>query len=113
MTVTQSAAPVLNRWALASLAGAVLTVASVCAGAAPIPFTGFVCFPAAAVLGLATLASGLWSLRRIRLTGERGRGLALVATTVGGVAVLALVCLLGIGVMLYPRIVEIAQRIMR
>ena len=82
-----------NRLALFSLVLAALTVFSFCVGAAPIPLTGWVCFPAALVLGAAALAIGLVALRRIRGSGERGRGMALAGVWLGGLGILATICL--------------------
>jgi hypothetical protein len=40
-----------NRGAVTSIVFAVLTILSLCIALAPIPLTGFICFPAAMVLG--------------------------------------------------------------
>jgi len=82
-----------NRLAVLSLVLAVLTVFSFCVGAAPIPLTGWVCFPAAIFLGAAALGSGIVALRRIRSNGERGRGMALAGVWLGGLGILATICL--------------------
>ncbi len=110
MTSTESLPPRLNRWALASLGAAILTLAAVCGGIAPIPLTGFICFPAAAVFGLVALGSGLWSLQRTKRGAEGGRALAWVGASVGGLAVLVLTCLLGFGIWLYPSVADLVRR---
>jgi hypothetical protein len=82
-----------NRLAILSLVLAALTVLSFCVGAAPIPLTGWVCFPAAVLLGAAALGCGLVALRRIRSSGERGRGMALTGVWLGGLGILATLCM--------------------
>ena len=83
----------INRLSALSLVLAALTVFSFCVGAAPIPLTAGVCYPAAILLGAAALGSGIVALRRIRGSGERGRGMALVGVWLGGLSILATVCL--------------------
>ncbi len=111
MTAPDSPSPHLNRWALASLAAAILAIVAVCGGIAPIPLTGFVCFPSAIMFGLLALVSGLWSLRRIRLTAARGRELALIGTSVGALALVGVLCFLALGIWLYPSIADLAHRL--
>ena len=84
----------INRLAVLSLVLAALTVLSFCVGAAPIPLTGWVCFPAAIFLGAAALGCGLVALRRMRSSGERGRGLALTGAWLGGLSILSTLCLI-------------------
>ena len=86
------AAPRTNRLAVASLVAAILTVLSFCGGVTPIPTTGWVCFPASILFGLAALLTGLRALRQIRASGERGRGMALAGAWLGGLTILATLC---------------------
>ena len=95
-----------NRLATFSLVMAALTVFSFCAGAAPIPLTGWVCFPAAIFLGAAALGSGLVALRRIRSSGERGRGLALTGVWLGGLGILATICLVTLTISVVAAIIN-------
>jgi len=81
-----------NRLAVTSLVAAILTVLSFCGGVAPIPATGWVCFPGAIFLGLVALLTGLPALRQIRIRGERGRGMALIGAWLGGLTILATLC---------------------
>jgi hypothetical protein len=81
-----------NRLAIVSLAAAILTVLSFCGGVAPIPLTGWFCFPGAIFLGLVALLTGLPALRQIRTRGERGRGMALIGAWLGGLTILATLC---------------------
>ncbi len=111
MSEANSQAPSVNRWSVISLGAAILSIGSFCGGIAPIPLTGFVCFPSAFALGLVALASGLWALHRIRLTADRGRGLAITGAGVGGLVLAALTCLLGVGIWLSPTIIELARRL--
>lgn len=113
MTATDSASPPVDRWALVSLTAAILTMAAVCGGLAPIPLTGFVCFPTAILLGLVAVATGLWSLHRIGSQRGRGRALALVGAGVGGVTIAATFCLVGLALWIYPSIAELFHRFVR
>ena len=81
--------PPTNPLAVFSLCAAVLTVLSFCGGVAPIPFTGWFCFPAAILLGALALVSGLGA---IRSKGEAGRGMALAGIWIGGLTILATLC---------------------
>lgn len=81
-----------NHLALVSLSAAILTIVSFCIGFAPfLPLTAMLCYPAAALLGLAALLTGVRSLRQMRLSGEDGRGLAWVGICTGSLSILAVV----------------------
>ena len=99
-----------NMNAIISLSSAILTVISFCIGIAPIPLTGLVCYPASAVLGIAALATGLASLRQIRASGEKGRTLALFGACVGGLTMLAGLCILAAGILLLPEVTHFIQQ---
>jgi len=101
----------VDNWAVVSLAAALLTLMAICGGVVPVPLTGFVCFPAAAALGVIALVAGLASLRRVRASGEAGRTLALIGTAVGGLTLASLICLLTLGIWLYPSLVEILHHL--
>ncbi len=102
-----------NRNAIISLAAAALAVLSFCGGAAPIPLTGYVCFPSSAVLGLIALGTGLISLRQIRSNGENGRTFALIGSIVGGLAGIAILCAVIAGILLLPEIASFARHFLR
>jgi len=87
-----SSAPT-NRLSLVSFLSAILTIISFCIGAAPIPLTAWICYPAALLLGLTALVTGFTSLRQIRLSGEKGRASALLGIGIGGLTILAVICL--------------------
>ena len=99
-----------NTNAIISLSSAILTVISFCIGVAPIPFTGFVCYPASAMLGIVALATGMVSLRQIRTSGEKGRTLALFGSWVGGLTMLAGLCTLTAGTLLLPEVAHFIQQ---
>lgn len=99
-----------NRNAIISLSSAILMMISFCVGIAPIPLTGLVCYPVSAVLGIAALSTGLVSLRQIRASGEKGRTLALFGAWVGGLAMLASLCVIILGVLLFPELKQLIQQ---
>lgn len=103
----------INTNAMLSLSSAILTMISFCVGIAPIPFTGLVCYPASAVLGIAALITGLVSLRQIRTSGEKGRTFALFGAWVGGLTMPAGLCMTAAGVLLLPEIARFIQQIMK
>jgi hypothetical protein len=81
-----------NGLALVSLMAAILTIVSFCIGFAPfLPLTAILCYPAASLLGLAALLTGVRSLRQMRLSGEGGRALAWIGICTGGLAILAVI----------------------
>jgi len=100
-----------DRGAVISLAAALLTMMAVCGGIVPVPLTGFVCFPAAAGFGIVAFVTGLSSLRRVRSSGEGGRTFALIGIAVGGLALVSLVCLLVLGIWLYPALIDRLHRL--
>ena len=93
---------VTNRTSIISFSSAILTLLSFCIAVAPIPFTGFLCFPAASLLGLAALATGLTSLRQIRSNGENGQLYAMLGISIGGLAMLASLCAMIVGLLWLP-----------
>ena len=107
------ALPPTNRNAIISLITAILTLLSFCIAASPIPFTGPICYPPAAGLGLVSLATGLASLRQIRSNGENGRGYALIGVWIGGLTTLAALCAMVLGIMLLPVIVNFIRQVSR
>ncbi len=100
-----------NRNAIISMVSAILTLLSFCIAVAPIPLTGLVCYPAAAGLGLAALATGLASLRQIRSSGENGRAYALAGAWIGGLATLASLCAMALGLLWIPVIANFIRQV--
>lgn len=89
--------PPTNRLAILSLTFAVLTVLSFCIGWAPFLLgSSLVCYPAAIFFGVIALASGIAALRRIRHSGESGRGMALIGVWLGGLTILTTLCLIAL-----------------
>ncbi len=100
-----------NHGAIISIVLAVLTILSLCIAIAPIPLTGFVCFPAAAVLGGLAFATGIASVRQIRSSREKGRTMALVATGIGALAATGAVCMMTLGVLMFSKIVDLLHQL--
>jgi hypothetical protein len=100
-----------NRIAIISLVATIFTLLFFCIAVAPIPFTGWVCYPAAAVTGLTTLATGLTSLHQIRSNGENGRIFGLIGAWIGGLATLASLCALILGVLWLPVLANFIRQI--
>ena len=105
-------APV-NRNAAISIVAAFLTLLSVCIAVAPIPLTGYVCYPAATVLGLVALITGITSLGQIRERNENGRSYAMIGIWVGGLAMAGSLCAIGIGIALFPRVLHLVQQYLK
>jgi len=106
---TQPVLPV-NRRAIISLIAAVLTALSFCTAVAPIPFTGYVCYPAAVLFGLVALVTGVTALVQIRSSREEGRTHALIGIWTGAIAVLAGGCAISTGILLFPRVLALVQQ---
>ncbi len=107
--------PVLpvNRNAVISVVAGLLTLISFCIAVAPIPFTGYLCYPAAVVLGLVAFGTGLASLAQIRKSQEDGRSYALLGIWIGAIAVVASLCATTLGIVLVPKIVALVQQHIR
>ncbi len=94
----------INRTAILSLIVVVLIILSVCGAVVPIPLTGYVCFPAAALLGIPAFITGLMSLRQIRGTQQRGRVFAWIGTLTGGLVILIDLCAIAAAILLWPQV---------
>jgi len=103
----------VNRSAVISMIAAFLTLLSVCTAVAPIPLTGYVCYPAAAVLGLVALLTGITSLGQIKARNENGRYYALIGIWTGGLAMAASVCAIGLGIALFPKVISLIHQYLR
>jgi len=100
----------VNRSAVISLAAGALTLLSFCTGLAPIPFTDFICYSVSLLFAVMALATGFASLLQIRRSGESGRPLAWIGISVGGLAVLAVVCILSVVASLVPSFEHYVQQ---
>jgi hypothetical protein len=94
--------PPFNRYSIFSFIAAILTVISFCIGFVPIPFTALICYPISLITGTLALVTGMKALRQIRQLGESGRTLALISAWTGGVSIIAILCVLTLGVLLFP-----------
>jgi hypothetical protein len=103
----------VNRNAVISLIAGIFTLLSLCTAVAPIPLTGYVCYPAAVLLGLVALLTGVTSLAQIRATKEDGRTYALIGIWIGGIAIVAAVCATALGFLLFPKIVALLQQYLK
>ncbi|MBM3123930.1 MAG: DUF4190 domain-containing protein [Chloroflexi bacterium] len=90
-TEAQSAGPRIDAKSIISLVLGMLTIASLCAGILPIPFTAFLCIPASLILGSAAVVTGMVSLNGIRKRNRTGRAAAWIGILTGGAVFLCLV----------------------
>jgi len=95
-----------NRKAIIGFILAILALLALCAGILPIPFTILICYPPGILFGIVSLILGLKAQREIRADGQSGRTLALIAIYIGGLAILAMSCLITAGILLLPRIYD-------
>ncbi len=100
----------INRYAAISLIAGGLSVASFCTAVAPSPVTGYVCYPAALLLGLAALLSGVTSLMQLRTRPENGRFYAVVGVSIGAITVVAALCVVALGIALFPQVVKLVHQ---
>ncbi|HNQ95119.1 MAG TPA: DUF4190 domain-containing protein [Anaerolineales bacterium] len=98
-----------NRKALLGFVFSILAVLALCAGFLPVPLTALICYPPGFVLSFAALILGFIALRETRTDGTNGRALALFAVWVGGITIVAMLCLVTVGVLLFPYISEFIQ----
>ncbi len=103
----------VNRNAVISVIAAILTVASFCTAVAPIPFTGYVCYPAAAVLGLVALSTGLASLAQMCARKEDGRAYAWIGISIGVLTLMAVACAAALGIALFPQVVKFVHQVVQ
>ena len=109
MTETSSLTP-LNRKALIALILSVIAFIAFCAGLLPIPFTVLLCYPPGILLGITALVLGIQALREMRGNGERGRTLAMISVWAGGLMILASICVVTTGILLWPYVSEFVKQ---
>ena len=100
----------LNRKALIGFTAALISLLALCTGLLPVPFTILFCYPPGIILGIAALVLGIQSQREIRHSNESGKFLAGIAMWVGGITIVATLCVITVGVLLYPYISEFVQQ---
>jgi hypothetical protein len=100
----------VNRNALISMIAGLLTLLSFCTAVAPVPLTGYVCFPAAALSGFVAVVSGTTALAQIRRSREQGRPYALIGISVGALALLATLCAGALGIFFFPKVVALIRQ---
>ena len=94
--------PSTNRNAVISSISSALTIVSFCLGVAPIPFTDFICYSISLLFAAIALILGFASLLQIRQSGESGRPLAWIGISVGGLTMLAVMCIIALIVLFFP-----------
>jgi uncharacterized PurR-regulated membrane protein YhhQ (DUF165 family) len=99
-----------NRKALIGFVLSILAILALCAGLLPVPFTALICYPPGLVLALAALICGFIALRETRTDSKNGRSLAWIAVWVGGIAIVAMLCVAAIGAFLFPYITEFIRQ---
>jgi len=103
--------PPFNRKALTAFIAAIISLIALCTGLLPLPFTIFFCYPPAIILGIASLVLGIQAQREIRQRNESGRFLAVIAVWAGSITIIATLCMITVGVLLYPYISEFIRQI--
>jgi hypothetical protein len=84
--------PQINSQSVLSFVFGVLTAFSLCVGAVPIPFTGFICFPASFLFAILALVFGVVSLPRIRNRNRSSRLMSWTGIMIGGFILLCILC---------------------
>ena len=102
--------PPFNRKAIIGFIIAMLALLALCAGLLPVPFTILICYPPGIIFGIASLVLGIQAQREIRQRNENGRVLALISTWIGGITIIATLCIITTGVLLYPYVSHFVQQ---
>ena len=100
-----------NRKAMIGFLLSLLAILALCAGVLPIPLTALICYPPGLVFGMTSLVLGAIALRELRIDGKNGQPFAWFAAWVGGLTVMAMICLAFSGVLLYPRLFDFFQQL--
>jgi len=99
-----------NRKAIVGFIVALIAFLALCTGILPLPFTVLLCYPPGIILGITSLVLGIQAQREIRQSNESGRFLALIAVWAGGITIIATLCMIAVGVLLYPYVSEFIQQ---
>jgi len=89
-----------------------IALVALCAGLLPIPLTALICYPPAFLLGGVSLLLGILSLRELRTDGKNGQPFAWFAAWAGGLTVVAMLCLMVTGALMYPYVSTMVQQLM-
>ncbi len=100
-----------NRKAILGFVIAMISLMALCAGLLPVPFTVILCYPPGIIFGIASLTLGIQAQREIRQSNESGRVLAVTAIWVGGITIIAALCMIAVGVLIYPYISEFIHQL--
>jgi hypothetical protein len=110
MNATAPLSP-LNRKALIAFILSLFSVLALCTGLLPIPLTMLICYPPGILLGITSFSLGALGIREIRLNGESGRALALIAMWAGGLMILAAICIVTTGILLWPYVADFLKHL--
>jgi hypothetical protein len=102
--------PPFNRKSMIGFLAALVALIALCVGLLPVPFTVLLCYPPGIILGIVSLVSGIQARREIRLSNESGWFLAEVAVWVGSITIIATLCMITSGILLYPYISKFVQQ---
>jgi uncharacterized membrane protein len=94
--------PSTNRNAVISSIAGALTIVSFCLGVAPIPFTDIICYSISLIFAMLAFALGFTALLQIRHSRQSGRALAWIGISVGGLTMLAVLCIIAVIVAFFP-----------
>ena len=103
--------PSFNRKSIIGFIAALIAFLALCAGLLPLPFTILLCYPPGIILGIVALVSGIRAQREIRQSNESGRMLSIIAVWVGSITIIAALCMITAGVLLYPYISKFIQQL--
>ncbi len=109
--IETTSVPPFNRKAILGFIIAMLALLALCTGLLPVPFTILICYPPGIIFGIASLMLGIQAQREIRQSNENGRLLALISAWTGGITIIVMLCLITIGVLLYPYISKFIYQI--
>ncbi|HET6846997.1 MAG TPA: hypothetical protein VFH29_09185 [Anaerolineales bacterium] len=102
-----------DRNAAISLAAGMLALAAVCIAVIPVPFTGYICFPAAAILTVIAVTHGARALSRFGALRAAEKAMTAAGLVASAMAVLASICSVVIVVILGMRLAEALRQLMR
>ena len=103
--------PRADRDASISLASGLLALAAVCGAIIPVPFTGYICFPAACILAAVAGVYSVRALRRFRVLTGNDRAMSIAGLIAGTVTLTLTAASVVLVVMLGRRLFEAVQQI--